>query len=87
MRFTEGPDQTRGLAAGAAAEGFERVAAVGGDGTLSDVGAGLAGTGIPMGIIPAGTGNDLARSLGIPSYRIWREGDVDVWRRQSVAVG
>ena len=88
MRFTEGPDQTRGLAAGAAAEGFERVAAVGGDGTLSDVGAGLAGTGIPMGIIPAGTGNDLARSLGIPrtpvdAARLLLNGQprpLDLWR-------
>jgi len=38
------------------------VAAVGGDGTVSEVAAGLAGTGKPMGIIPAGTGNDLIKS-------------------------
>jgi YegS/Rv2252/BmrU family lipid kinase len=41
--------------------------AVGGDGTLSRLAGALAGTGAVMGIIPAGTGNDLARSLAIPT--------------------
>jgi diacylglycerol kinase (ATP) len=39
---------------------------VGGDGTVN-LGVNLvAGTGVPLGLIPAGTGNDLARALGIP---------------------
>jgi diacylglycerol kinase (ATP) len=66
VRYTAKPDQATELAASAAAAGFERVVAVGGDGTIGDVGAGLAGTGVPLGIVPAGTGNDLCRCLGIP---------------------
>src|SRR4051812_15716454 len=38
-----------------------------GDGLVGQVGGKLAGTGIPMGIIPGGRGNDLARVLGIPT--------------------
>ena len=42
------------------------VVAVGGDGTVSEVAAGLTGTSMPMGIIPAGTGNDFIKSVHIP---------------------
>ena len=47
-------------------EGFGLVVAVGGDGTVSAVGDGMAGSSIPLGIIPTGTGNLLARELEIP---------------------
>ena len=43
------------------------VAAVGGDGTAGEVAAGLSGTDKPMAIIPAGTGNDFIKSVGIPN--------------------
>lgn len=42
------------------------VIAVGGDGTAFEVACGLMNTGIPMGIIPAGTGNDFIKTIGIP---------------------
>jgi YegS/Rv2252/BmrU family lipid kinase len=47
-------------------DGFELIVAAGGDGTVAAVGDGLAGSRIPLGIIPSGTGNQLARELGIP---------------------
>ena len=47
-------------------EGYDAVYAAGGDGTVNDVASGLIGHKVPMGIIPMGTGNGLARSLGIP---------------------
>ncbi len=46
--------------------GVDLVIVAGGDGTVRAVCSGLAGTGIPLAIVPAGTGNLLARNLGIP---------------------
>ena len=43
------------------------VVVAGGDGTLNAAAAGLAATGLPLGILPLGTANDLARTLGIPA--------------------
>lgn len=39
----------------------------GGDGTLNAAAAGLVNTNLPLGILPLGTANDLARTLGIPT--------------------
>ena len=52
----------------AAVSGCDVVLAIGGDGTIRAVCEELAGTGIPVGIVPAGTGNLLARNLNIPLY-------------------
>lgn len=52
----------------AAVSGVDVVLAIGGDGTIRAVCEELAGTGIPVGIVPAGTGNLLARNLSIPLY-------------------
>jgi len=58
-------------AAEAARRGFDLVVAAGGDGTLNEVVSGLAGMDVrpPLGVLPLGTTNDLARALGIP--RSW----------------
>lgn len=46
---------------------IDAVALVGGDGTLSAAAPALLETGLPLLVIPAGTGNDLARTIGIPN--------------------
>jgi YegS/Rv2252/BmrU family lipid kinase len=47
-------------------EGATRIIAVGGDGTINEVASVLVGKSIPLGIIPVGSGNGLARHLNIP---------------------
>ena len=52
----------------AALDGTDLVVAAGGDGTVRGCAEGLAGTGVPLGIVPQGTANLLARTLGIPGH-------------------
>ncbi len=47
-------------------DGVDLVAAFGGDGTVMEVACGIKNTGIPMAILPSGTGNILTMELGIP---------------------
>jgi len=42
------------------------IVGIGGDGTIQEIVNALAGTNVPLGVIPAGSGNDFARGLGIP---------------------
>ena len=65
---TEKPGHGTNLAAELAGDPEIRaVVSVGGDGTAGEVAAGLKDTQKPMGIIPAGTGNDFIKSAGIPN--------------------
>jgi len=59
-------DPGRAMATQAVEQKVDLVLVAGGDGTVRVVCSALAGTGIPLGLIPAGTGNLLARNLGIP---------------------
>ena len=59
-------DPGRSMAATAVEQQVDLVVAAGGDGTVRVVADGLANSGIPMGIVPSGTANLLARNLGIP---------------------
>jgi diacylglycerol kinase (ATP) len=62
-----GENRAAGLKAKrAGAQGYEAIVVCGGDGTIFDVIQGLAGSAVPLGIIPFGTGNVMAQNLKIP---------------------
>jgi len=63
---TERAGHARELTRAAVARGARLVMAWGGDGTINEVASTLAFGEIPLGIVPAGSGNGLARQLGIP---------------------
>lgn len=66
LLFSREPGDAAVLARRAVAEGAAAVVACGGDGTIAEVLPALAETGVPLGVLPAGTANDFARGLGIP---------------------
>jgi YegS/Rv2252/BmrU family lipid kinase len=63
---TRGPGDATVLASAAADAGMSFVAVMGGDGSIREVGEALVGGEIPLLVLPVGTSNVLARSLGIP---------------------
>jgi diacylglycerol kinase (ATP) len=63
----ESGEESTALAAEAVATGVQAVVAVGGDGLVHCALQAVAGTGVPLGIVPAGGGNDVAGTLGLPS--------------------
>jgi YegS/Rv2252/BmrU family lipid kinase len=64
--LTEAPGHAGDLARSAVERGAGLVIAWGGDGTVNEVGSALVGGDVPLGIVPAGSGNGLASALGIP---------------------
>lgn len=68
--FTQSAEHTRELAKRAVAEQKDILVAVGGDGTINNVAEQIAGSNVTMGIIPQGSGNGLARHLGIPVNKV-----------------
>ncbi|MDD4970404.1 MAG: YegS/Rv2252/BmrU family lipid kinase [Paludibacter sp.] len=64
--FTESRGHGTELAKSFVDKGFNIVVAVGGDGTVNEVGRSLVHTNTSLGIVPIGSGNGLARHLGIP---------------------
>jgi diacylglycerol kinase family enzyme len=64
---TRSADAGDGATRGAVAAGSRLVFAVGGDGTVRACAQALAGTGVPLAIVPRGTANLVATALGIPS--------------------
>jgi YegS/Rv2252/BmrU family lipid kinase len=69
LRFIELPPGYEGSASAAIAEyrgSVDRVIVGGGDGTLNGAAEGLLHAGLPLGVLPLGTANDFARTLGLP---------------------
>lgn len=66
LEFTKSRGHATLLAQQGVAENFDCIVAIGGDGTVNEVARGLVHTHLPLGIIPKGSGNGLARHLGIP---------------------
>ena len=64
--LTDGPGAATALARGAADSGARAVFALGGDGTVRECAQGLIGRSTALGILPGGTTNVLAPSLGLP---------------------
>jgi YegS/Rv2252/BmrU family lipid kinase len=70
-----------------AAEAGEAPVVVGGDGLVGAVGGALAGSETPLGIVPGGRGNDLARVLGIPDEPEAAAAALAVGRTRRIDVG
>lgn len=66
VHVTSGPDDALALSRAAVVKGAGVVVAWGGDGTVNGAAAGVAGTAVPLAIVPGGSGNGLARDLQIP---------------------
>jgi diacylglycerol kinase (ATP) len=66
LRIIQGRGHGRELAAEAAAAGFDVVLAVGGDGTVNACASGLVNTSTCLAVVPTGSGNGMARGLGVP---------------------
>ena len=62
---TDGPGHAAELAGRFVARGFARVVVCGGDGTINEAAGPLIGTGVALGLVPSGSGDGLARGLGL----------------------
>jgi YegS/Rv2252/BmrU family lipid kinase len=71
LLLTAGPGEAEGLARRGARQGYDAVVVAGGDGTVNEVVNGMAGSGVPLGLVPLGTANVLGEVLGL------RAGDID----------
>jgi YegS/Rv2252/BmrU family lipid kinase len=69
---TERPGDAEQLARNAVAQGFERIVAAGGDGTVHEVVNGIAGSEAALGLMPMGTMNVFAAELGLPPNDLGR---------------
>lgn len=76
-----------GYAIRACAGQVDRVVLGGGDGTLNAAAPALIETGLPLGVIPLGTANDLARTLGLPADPVEAAALVAANRRRRIDMG
>ena len=65
VKYTQRPGHATQLASKAVEEAYDIVVAVGGDGSVNEVAQALIGSHVPLGILPAGSGNGFAMNQGI----------------------
>ena len=76
VRVTSHSGEAEALARNAVEEGFTRIVAAGGDGTVSQVANGLAGSNATLGLLPMGSVNVFAMELGLPMHNLQRCWDI-----------
>jgi len=84
---TARPAMAHELAQAAAASGVDVVLACGGDGTINEVINGLALSPVPLGILPGGTANILARELRLPLHPVRAARELPHWTPRRIALG
>lgn len=78
VRVTSHSGEAERLTRDAIEEGFTRIVAAGGDGTVSQVANGLVGSNATLGVLPIGSVNVFAMELGLPSHNLQRCWDIIV---------
>jgi diacylglycerol kinase (ATP) len=76
VRVTSHSGEAEALARRAVEEGFRRIVAAGGDGTINQVANGLAGSNATLGVLPMGSVNVFAMELGLPLNNLQRCWDI-----------
>ncbi len=84
---TAGPAMAHQLAEQAAANGADFILACGGDGTINEVLNGLANRKVPLGILPGGTANILAREVGLPLDPVRAAAQFARWSPRRIPLG
>ncbi len=84
---TTRPEEASGLAKAAVASGVDLVLVCGGDGTINEIINGLAPSQVPLGILPGGTANILARELRLPLSPVAAARQVASWSPRRIALG
>lgn len=87
LASTTRPGMAQNLAHTAAAHGVDLVLVCGGDGTINEVINGLAPSQIPLGILPGGTANILARELRLPHSPLHAARQLAHWSPRRIALG
>jgi len=87
LALTHGPGAAAEFARGAVSDGRQMVIACGGDGTFNEIVNGLAGSQVPLALLPGGTANVLAKELALPWNVVRAAGMVASSRLRRIALG
>ena len=87
VHATVGSNHATGLARSALQRGCELIVACGGDGTVNEVVGGMAGSRVPLMVIPAGTANVLAHEIGLPLDWVEAAGLLRTGRVRRISLG